>query len=75
MESSVEFYTYRYIQIKQGAYVVLVASLPTCLRVIGLIRASGFLVFARLIERWASETLFALTTMTACSQRVELRAA
>ena len=38
-------------------------------------RASGFLVFARLIERWASEMLFALTTMKACSQRVELRAA
>ena len=26
-------------------------------------------------ERWAAEALFALTTMTACSQRVELRAA
>jgi len=26
-------------------------------------------------DRWAAEALFALTTMTACSQRVELRAA
>ena len=29
----------------------------------------------RFCERWAAEALFALTTMTACSQRVELRAA
>ena len=49
--------------------------LPYCSKEIGPLRASGFLVFARLIERWASEMLFALTTMKACSQRVELRAA
>ena len=36
-------------------------------------RESG--VFLERIVRWAAEALFALTTMTACSQRVELRAA
>ena len=31
--------------------------------------------FCEISVRWAAEALFALTTMTACSQRVELRAA
>ena len=42
---------------------------------IGLIHASRLSVFLERIVRWAAEALFALTTMTACSQRVELRAA
>ena len=42
---------------------------------IGLSRAARLSVFLERIVRWAAEALFALTTMTACSQRVELRAA
>ena len=42
---------------------------------IGPFRASLFELFARIFARWRAEALLALTTMTACSQRVELRAA
>ena len=42
---------------------------------IGPSTASGFLVFARLIERWALGEVLALSAMAGCSQRVELCAA
>ena len=41
----------------------------------GPLRASLFELFGRIFARWRAEALLALTTMTACSQRVELRAA
>ena len=42
---------------------------------IGPLVACYFDAFLERIVRWAAEALFALTTMTACSQHVELRAA
>ena len=43
--------------------------------IVGPFRASLFELFARIFARWRAEALLALTTMTACSQRIELRAA
>ena len=37
--------------------------------------ASLFELFTRIFARWRAEALLALTTMAACSQHVELRAA
>ena len=48
---------------------------PILTKLIGLYGAPKVVVFYGEIVRWASETLFALTTMAACSQHVELRAA
>ena len=43
--------------------------------IIGLLIASLFELFTRIFARWRAEALLALTTMAACSQRVELCAA
>ena len=42
---------------------------------IGPFHATLFELFTRIFARWRAEALLALTTMAACSQRVELRAA
>ena len=51
------------------------SSLPKILLRIGLFHVACFLVFARLIERWALGEVLALSAMAGCSQRVELCAA